>query len=526
MTSLALPTPPASIALGSHISYGAMRTPNQVALMMLDGPGRTYGHLETRTNKLAQALLGAGLTPGDRVGIWMDNSLEYLDFYFACLKAGLVIVQVNIRHTAHEAQYQLENSGCVALLFDDVVAERVEMLSLKGQMRLLIAAGNERVSAARDFEDFLESGADRTPAAPGPDDLAVIGYTSGTTGFPKGAELTHRSIRVLGQTNAFSNRYVMNSVQVFPLSMSFTAGIPAHILPHLHVGGTSIIMRAWDTERLVEAIDAHRATFTILPSPPIREFCEIVASRPERIPSLVSVLHSTAKAPEEHLELLVDTIGPRLVEGWGMTENSGGLVAATTVRDYVDRRPGIYSSTGTAVPDAAIKLLDADDQELPHDGQSVGQLVVRSESLARGYWNNPEATAKSFRNGWYFTGDLGRIDADGYVYIIDRRVDLILSGGMNVYPSELERVILQIPGVQEVSVVAATHEKWGQTPVAFVLPSDDRLTIDGIADYCREHLAGYKQPTQIHIVSDFPKNASGKVLKQKLRDRLDEEQAE
>lgn len=516
-----LPRLPEPIALGSHIRYGAMRTPDQVALMMLDGPARTYAHLESRTNRLAQALLGAQLHPGDRVGVWMDNCLEYLDFYIACLKAGLVVVQVNIRHTAHEAQYQLENSGCTALLFDDVVAERVEKLALGGQLRLLLTSGNERVAGSLDFEDFLETGSDVTPAAPHGDDLAVIGYTSGTTGFPKGAELTHRSIRTLGQTNAFSNRYVMKSVQIFPLSMSFTAGIPAHILPHLHVGGTSVIMREWDTERLVDAIDEHRATFTILPSPPIRDFCEVVASRPDRIPSLVSVLHSTAKAPEEHLELLVDTIGPRLVEGWGMTENSGGLVAATTVRDYSDMRPGIFSSTGTAVPDAAIKLLDADDQELPHDGQSVGQLVAHSESLARGYWNNPEASAKTFRDGWYFTGDLGRIDPDGYVYIIDRRVDLILSGGMNVYPSELERVILQVPGVQEVSVVAAPHDKWGQTPVAFILPSDSRLTMDGVAEYCREHLAGYKQPSEIHFVTEFPKNASGKILKQKLRDSLD-----
>lgn len=519
MTTPALPVP---TTLGSHLRLGALRSPDRLAVAMLDGERETYAQLDVSTNRVAHALLGAGLVHGDRVAIWMDNDLAYLHVYFACLKAGLIVVQVNVRHTAPEAGYQLQNSGASALIFDDSVAERVEKLDVLGQLRLLVTTGRERVAGAREWVGFRDAGSP-DDVAPGPvaEDVAVIAYTSGTTGFPKGAELTHRSMRALGLTNIFTNRYVMQSVQIFPLSLSFGAGIPAHVLPHLQVGGTSYIMGKWDSERLVDAIDRHRANFTILPSPPIVEFCEVVESRGTELTSLVGVLHSTAKAPEEHLERLVATIGPKLVEGWGMTENSGGLVAATTREDYASNRPRIYSSTGRPSPDVVVALIDDDGDELPHDGETVGQLIFHSSSLARGYWGNPEATALAFRDGWYHSGDLGSIDEEGYVYIYDRRNDLILSGGMNVYPSEVERTLLQLEGVIECAVVAAPHERWGQTPVAFIVRRDDSITDEQIMGYARENLAGYKLPTLLRFVDELPKNASNKIVRRRLRDELE-----
>jgi len=516
-----LPTPS---VLGDHLRLGALRSPDRIALAVVDGESETYRELDTVTNRAANALLAAGLERGDRLAIWMANDLEYLHVYLAGLKAGLVVVQLNVRHTAAEADYQLQDSGAVALVFDDSAAERVEQLSTRDLLRVLIAVGEDRVGGARDWSRIRDAGsARRVDRGPVADDLAVIAYTSGTSGFPKGAELTHRSMRALGATNALSNRYVARSTQVFGLSLSFAAGIPAHVLPHLQVGGTTHLMPAWDTERLVDAIDELRATFTVLPSPPIPEFCEVVNARRTTLPSLVSVLHSTSKAPEQHLRILVETIGPRLVEGWGMTENSGGLVAATTRADYESARPGIYASTGVPVPDAVVRVLDDDDQDLPHDGTSIGQLVFHSGSLARGYWNRPDASAQSFRDGWYHSGDLGSIDPDGYVTVQDRRTDLILSGGMNVYPSEIERVLLEVEGVVSCAVVAAPHERWGQVPVAFVVRSDGRVGEAELLGHARGQLAGYKVPTTIRFVDSLPVNASNKVLRRELRDLLERE---
>lgn len=509
-----------SRSIGSAVRLGALNTPSKPAIRMLDGDGLTYAQLNENTDRLANAMIGSGARIGDRIGIWMDNDVRYLEIYLACVKAGLVVVQLNVRHTSHEAQYQLENAGVVGLFFDDSSAGRVDALPGSDAFRFTVTTGADRVAGATSYPAFREYGHAGAPDhEPAPGDLAVLAYTSGTTGFPKGARLTHRSLRAIGQTNALANRYALGSTQLFALSLSFSAGIPAHVLPHLMVGGTTILMPGFDTPRLVDAIDREHATFTILPSPPIVEFCQAVSERPgPRLPSLVSLLHGTAKAPEEHLELLVDTIGPRLVEGWGMTENSGGLLAATTAQDYVERRPGIFGSTGRPVPDTIVRLLDGGGEEVPHDGSTVGQLVVRSRALADGYWNNDEATARSFQDGWYHTGDLGTVDPEGYIQILDRRTDLIISGGMNVYPSELERVILQMGGVRECAIIGVPHERWGQTPVAYVVCAlaGQVPTEAEIAGYCREHLAGYKQPSQVMIVDSLPRNASGKVMRHRL----------
>ena len=524
MTALpSLPTRSGIASIGAQVQRGALRTPEKIAIRLTSGPTRTYRDLDERSNRLAQALIGKGLTKGTRVAIWLTNTLEYLETYLACAKAGLVNVQINIRHKPSEASFQMENSGARALIYCDEVAEFVDQMGLADDL-LLVTIGAERVKGSLGYESLLASGANVMPPHPDDDDLLVIGYTSGTTGFPKGAELTHRSVKTLGQTNALVNRYAMASTQVFGLSLSFTAGIPAHVLTHLYIGGTTVLMDDWDTELLVDSIARYHATFSIIPSPPIVEFCALVDRDPKKMESLISILHSSSKAPPEHLELLVNTLGPRLVEGWGMTENSGGLLAATRTSDYINPRPGIYESTGIAAPDAIVRVIDEDGNPVPHDGESVGQLVAHSASLARGYWGNPEATAKSFQNGWYFTGDLGRIDPDGYVYMVDRRPDLILSGGMNVYPSEIERVILTVPGVNLCAVVGAPHERWGQTPIAFVIASPS-VSSEEIMATCKRELANYKLPHEVRIVDSVPTNTSGKILRHELRDQLIAESA-
>ena len=511
----------ASLTLGSHVAIGARRTPNRSAIRMLDGQDLTYAQLNENTDRLANALLGAGIRFGDRVAIWMENDPRYIEIYLACLKVGMVVVQCNVRHTPHEAQHMISDSGAAALFFDDTTAERVSALENRGELRLTVTTGSDRDHAMHAYGEFLDGGRPLPPSgmAPTPDSLAVLAYTSGTTGLAKGVRLTHRSMRALGQTNQFANRYVIGSTQIFAMSLSFAAGMPAHVLPHLAVGGTTILMSSFDTPRLLDAIDRERVTFTTLPGPPIVEFCSIIRERGLTLPSLQSVLHGTAKAPPEHLELLVDAIGTRLVEGWGMTENSGGLVAATTALDYAERRPGIFASTGRAVPEAEVRLIDDAGNPVAHDGVSVGQLIIRTSSLAEGYWNNPEATAKTFQNGWYHSGDLGSIDGDGYIEVLDRRTDLIISGGMNIYPSEIERVLLQIPGIAECAVVGVPHDKWGSTPVAHIVradPSSSTPSIEEIDAACRRVLAGYKQPSRILFAAALPRNAGGKVMRHRL----------
>lgn len=499
------------------VAAWARTAPSRIAIVDVDGRAVTYAELDLEADRFATTVSGLGVEPGARVALWAANSAAYLWLYLGILRAGAVVVQINHRHTTLEARYQLETAAAEVLVFDDSVAERVAGLDL--DLRHVIGIEDAAsVPRALSLDVLLARSHGRVAhTSASADRTVVLGFTSGTTGHPKAAELTARSIRTLGDTNMVACRYVLGSVQVFGFSLSFTAGIPAHVLPHLRVGGTTVLLPTWDTERLVEEIHRYRATFTLIPSPPIGEFCEIAERRPEALASVVALLHSTARAPEAHLERLVGVVGPRLVEGWGMTENSGGLITATTAADYASRRERIFSSAGQPVPGAAVRAIGADGAELDRDGVSVGLLEVRTDSLARGYWGDPEATADAFRRGWFRTGDLGAIDRDGYVYLVDRRSDLIVSGGMNVYPSEVERVLAESPAVAQCAVVGAPHDRWGRTPVAFVVPADEESAdAAAILAFARERLAAYKLPTRVHFVDGLPTNAGGKVLRREL----------
>lgn len=500
----------------------ARQRPSRAAVIEADGVTLTYSELDHEVDRVAHVWDGLGVQPGDRIALWLENSAMYLTVYLGCLRAGVVVVQVNHRHTAVEARHQIEAAEAEVLVFDDSVAERVAALGVP--LRAAISVGAIAPVAGTLELPVLLAAASATPTfrTRSHSDLAVLGFTSGTTGYPKAAELTHGSIRAIGDTNMVACRYALGSVQIFGFSLSFTAGIPAHVLPHLRVGGTTVLLRTWDTERIVDEIARHRATFTLLPSPPIPEFCEVVEQDPSRVASLQALLHSTARAPEAHLERLVDAIGPRLIEGWGMTENSGGLATATTSMDYSSGREGILSSAGCVVPGADVRAVDVEGAELPPGSTEVGLLEIRTDSLARGYWRDPQATAESFHDGWFSTGDLGTIDTDGYVYLVDRRSDLIISGGMNVYPSEVERVLSESPDVAVCAVVGAPHERWGRTPVAFIIATDpDRIDASPVLEFARQRLASYKLPTEVRFVRELPTNSGGKILRRELIARLE-----
>lgn len=249
--------------IADGVVHGAVMHPDRPALVEAGGAVRCYGELDERTDRLAHALRGHGLAPGDRLAVWLGNRIEYLETYVACAKAGVVVVPINIRYTVPEAAHILGDSGATGLVFEPEVTGRVDELGVLSDLRFAACVGP---GPAPSLDTVIAAGAAAPLAPPDEDALLLIGYTSGTTGFPKGTELTHRSVAHLGRTNQMSCRYAIGSVQVFGLSMSFTATVPAHLLPHLAVGGTSVLLPAWDTERLVAEIERHRATFVICPA--------------------------------------------------------------------------------------------------------------------------------------------------------------------------------------------------------------------------------------------------------------------
>lgn len=504
--------------VGELVRVGAQRAPGRVAIKLRDGPARTYAQLDQRTDRLANALLGLGLEPGDRVAAWMEDCLEYLELYVAVAKAGLVLAPINARFKADEARYQLDDSGARALFHTPGLTDEVHAALDPDELRSLHV-----VAVGEPYEELVRGGRASPLRPPDEQALYLLGYTSGTTGRPKGAMLTHRSVRALARSNAIAYRLVLRSVGIFAGSLSFVATVPAFVMSHLCVGGTIVLLGRADVDTWLDTIERERGTYTSVPSPRLVEFAERAGRRPASWRSLESMLHGASKAPPRDIERMVEVVGDRYIEGWGMTENSGGLLTATTRSDIRGETDAddVLASAGQAVMDTVVDVWGDDGRPVPHDGLTAGELVARAPTLMSGYWNRPRETAAALHDGWYRTGDIGTIDAAGYVYVSDRRSDLVVSGGMNVYPSEVEACILQLPDVVECAVFGTPHERWGQavTAAVVVMPGA-ALTADEVIAHCRASLAGFKKPTAVHFLTELPRTTSGKVQREATRSRV------
>jgi fatty-acyl-CoA synthase len=506
--------------VGDITTVWARRDPGRVALRDPEGGELTYGELEARANRLAHGLLGLGLRNGDRVATWMSDGFQYVEIYLAIAKAGLVVCPVNDRHTAAEAAYVLEDSGARVLVHAESVDAKVAELpdDLRAGLHVF------RASPQLDWQDVVSDSPDASEPptvqiqAESP---VVIGYTSGTTGRPKGAILTHRSVLEVARVNATSYRLGASPHTALTGSMSFVSVVPAHVLCTLRLGGTLTIMGAWTVEDLIRVLERDLITFIYVSSPRIEEVAEALQAQPDAWRNLRSVMHSASRARPDQLALLTRVVGPRLVEGWGMTENSGGLMTATLGHEMLDApadQHWAYATVGLPALDTEVRVVGEGGSELPHDGESVGELWFRSPGMFVGYWNRPEATEAALVDGWFRTGDLGAIDAQGYVFVSERRTDLIVSGGANVYPSEVEDCIALVPGVVDVAVVGAEHERWGQTVVAVVVrEGPDRPSEGEVLERCRSQLAGYKKPTRVYFVDSLPRTASQKISRASVR---------
>jgi fatty-acyl-CoA synthase len=506
--------------LGAVVHLNALRTPDRAAVKVADGAERTYAQLDAQSTRLANTLRGLGLEPGERVAAWMDDSVEYVALYVAAAKANVVVVPLNSRLTHHEASYQIERTRPGALVYTASQAERIEELAQRDELTL-IAAVPEGVSArGRNLSTLLQDARDSALPSPHPDDPFMVGFTSGSTGHPKGAVLTHRSSMIMAITQQSALRIPLYPVNVQSISMSFPATIVSHLMSHLLAGGTQVLAPGkWDSERLLRLVAQEHGTHMLLPAPVLVEFTDAAREHPDQWQTLCSVLHAGSRADPKILEALADVVGVRYTEGWGMTEVSGGVAAATTPSDVLRRPPGFFASVGRPVPGTVVEVVDDDRKLVPHDGETVGELAISSPSLFAGYWEDPEATAAVVSNGWYYSGDLGSIDGEGNIAISDRGKNLIRSGGMNIYPAELELVLERCPGVQECAIVGAPHPRWGESPVAVIVRQPDSdTTAETLIAFATEHLASYKKPTSVVFVDALPRTTGGKLVRAQVRE--------
>jgi fatty-acyl-CoA synthase len=507
--------------VGGIVARGAINTPRRMAVAEATGRHVSWSELDERTNRLAHALLGAGLAPGDRVALWGDDVLEFVEAYVALSKAWLVAVPIGKPLTSSEASFILDDVDASAVMFTESTAERLaaSLESATVELSALVGVGGARIAGSIGYEQLLSDASASTlrSPAPGINPMSMIGYTSGTTGFPKGVVVRQEGLRNILAMSAQARRLSFRGLGIMTGSLSFPAIIVADLLTLLYSHSSVILPGKWDVDSLLDLCERHRPNYTYVPSPLVRQFSAAALAAPDKLSSLTTIVHGGSKAPAPALRELVEAIGPRFVEIWGMMENSGGPVSATTAADlHNGEADDVFETVGRPLPEVIIKVTDG-EAVLPSGPDQVGELLISSPALLSGYWNNEEATAGALHDGWYRSGDLGWVDAAGYVYLIDRRADLIVSGGINIYPSELERVIAQVDGVAEVIVVGVAHERWGRTPVAVVLTGSALpATEAAIVSHCREHLASYKKPSRILFAQELPRTASGKVKRQVL----------
>ncbi|MHB8467250.1 MAG: class I adenylate-forming enzyme family protein, partial [Acidimicrobiales bacterium] len=479
--------------------------------VVFEGSELTWAALDERANRLGTYLLGTGLRSGDRVAVLARNTAEWPEIMFGLAKAGLVLVPVNVRLAPGEAAYILEDSGSrAAIVHGDHVDDFGDVLATLDSVVQIGASTLGASTLGTDYETALREGrdVDPTPGTLTPADIQFLLYTSGTTGRPKAVVNEHRGM--LAQ--AFDTSIVTEASHedvMLAITPFFTAGGMVRTLSWLFLGQTMVIHPRFDPEHVVADIERrHVSMTTFIPTMLMRTLSHLEGGPARDLSSLRRISYGSAPVPPGLAMEAMDRLGCDLQQRYGLTE-AGGQVTILTPADHraiVAGKIHLLESCGRETPQSEIRIVDDDGEELPSG--EIGEVVVRAESLARGYWNRPEETAATFRPTGLWSGDLGRLDDERYLSIVGRKTDMIISGGFNVYPAELERVIGGDPDVDLVAVVGAPHDEWGETPVAVVVPKRADVDVSALEErlrqLCRDELAGYKQPRAFEFRSELP----------------------
>ncbi|AMW14504.1 long-chain-fatty-acid--CoA ligase [Streptomyces qaidamensis] len=475
----------------------------------------TYTEVDRISGRVASGLLGLGLEPGDKVAVQLPNLPQFLFTYFGILKAGLVMVPLNPLLTAPEITYHLQDSDAKVLVTFEQSAEAAHRgAALVGGITTFVVnipGSDLRPGGTRHYDElYSEDTGEIHPTTAY--DTAVLLYTSGTTGKPKGAELTHLQLymncTIVGEVLGFRPDDV--GVAVLPLFHVF--GLSSVLNVAVRCGGTLVLLPRFEATAVLESIDKHRCThFYGVPTMYVELLRADVTAR--NLSSLRRCISGGSAIPGEVIRALEEKIpGMVVLEGYGLSETA----SCTTFNTSAEQRKVL--SVGKPIWGVEVRVVDESDKELPPGRDHVGEIVIRGHNIFKGYHNRPEATAEALRGGWFRTGDLGCRDEDGYVFIVDRKKDLVIRGGYNVYPREVEEVLYEHPAVAEAAVVGKPDEKFGEEVLAFVtLKQGTQVSGADIIAFCKERLAAYKYPREIRLLSELPKGPSGKILKRHLR---------
>jgi acyl-CoA synthetase (AMP-forming)/AMP-acid ligase II len=528
-SAIRLPGEPLAVILKRN----ARRHPSKPALLFY-GREVSFAELDDASDRFAGWLVSRGLRPGDRVAIDLENCPQFAIAYFGALKAGAIIVSLNPMHKALELQHEFADSGARVLVTSDQGFAAVEGIRASTALEAIVVTWYRDFLPARptlpvppallepprrcpDTEDFRAVITMTPPlGAPRPralTDTALIQYTSGTTGVPKGAELTHGNLVANCELQSVFFEVRGEDVPLGVLPWFHISGLECQLNMMAYTGATLVVLGRFDLETMLRAIQRYRCTLTTLIATVNVAVANSPLTRQYDLSSLRASFSGGAPVPAEVAQRWEAVTGVKLIEGYGLSETTA------PTHSNPPHRPK-YGTVGVPLPlvDARVVSLEDGVSEL-QPGES-GEITVRGPMVMKGYWRRPDATAEAIRKGWFHTGDIGRVDEEGYFIVEERKKDMIKASGYSVFPAEVEAIMYRHPAVAEVGVVGVPDSYRGEDVVAFVVlrPEAEKITEQALVQWCRSEMAVYKAPRQIRFVDALPKTASGKILKRALRD--------
>ena len=503
--------------LGSLLTKRAFLSPGREAYVDSHADLRlTFAELNERSNRIANALTAAGVRKGERVALLLMNSAEFMEAYFGLAKIGAVVVPLNWRLVADELEFILKDAGATRLVFGEEFLDTVADLHSRGDKTdirqwLQVEDDAEVAWFAESYQSFRDAGsAEEPPIGAADDDMLYIMYTSGTTGLPKGVVHTHNTSIWAILTISVNCQYRENDRFLGALPM-FHVGALTPCAVNVYQGATSVIMRSFDPLLAWQLLEREQINTGLMVPAMLNFMLQVPGFEKFEHPGLRWIMTGAAPVPVSLTQRFMDMgIGIRQV--YGLTESCGP--ACLIDAEDALRKP---DSTGKAFFHTSVRVVD--DQGEDCAPGEPGEVLVAGAHIMREYWNRPDATAETIIDGWLHTGDVAVMDEEGFVSIQDRIKDMIISGGENVYPAEIEGVLATHPDVVEAAVIGQPSEAWGESPLAIVVRSSDTLREADVLDYCQGRLARFKQPKAVVFAEEIPRNPSGKILKRLLREQ-------
>jgi acyl-CoA synthetase (AMP-forming)/AMP-acid ligase II len=506
------------MTLGYSVVRNARKYPHKKAVLCGEHQ-RTYRELNDRSNRMARALMGLGLRRGDHIATLSFNSIELMETYIAHLKIGAITVPLNAWGMDKDIQHQADFTGCKFFVFHQDFLQRVERIrpSLP-QVKDWIFIGTPLASFAKSYEELMtQNSSEDLPIEAKEEDEAFILFTGGTTGIPKGAVLTHKSLlwNIISVTTE-NQSPTPEDVVYYPMPLFHTAAL-SRFLAYMYAGGTFIVSREFDAPKCLEIIQRERVT-AMTANPTIWGMLLKEMNKRDYDTRSMRMYLSSQGFLHPHMQQAIETQlfpNAKTFISYALTEASPGV----TILKPGDR-PQEPGSVGKPYMCTEVRIVDDEDRDLPVG--EVGEIIIKGPTVMKEYYKNPEETAKTLRGGWLHTGDLGKYDAEGFLYFVDRKKDMIKSGGLNIYSKEVEEVLAKHPKIVEAVVVGVPDEKWGETVKAVVVVQTGESLSEGeVIDHCKQYLASYKKPTSVAFLDALPKTQTGnKVLKRELRERF------